>query len=91
MVKWTDSTSYSRDQKDRTPTSWTAKVGDISVTVTKAHRRNPGKWTMHCHALGMDTVCTGLPDTVDPETAQFAAKNMASSKARGIASELSKL
>ena len=88
-AEWKDTTSYSRGQ-DRVPTAWTIKRGDISVTVTSSHIHNPGRWTMHCHALNMDTVDTGLPSDVDAATAQHCALNMAAHKAREIAKLLSK-
>lgn len=87
--EWKDTTSYSRG-KERTPTAWTIKRGPVSVTVTSAHIQNPGRWTMHCQALNMDTVDTGLPSDVDAATAQKCALNMAAHKAREIAKLLSK-
>lgn len=88
MAEWKDTTSYSRGQ-ERIPTSWTLKRGNVAVVVVQRHRMNPGFWTMHCSALGMDTVDTKLPDGVPAETAQNCAKTMAANRAREIAKLLS--
>lgn len=86
--EWKDTTSYKRGA-DRVPSSWTTKRGHVSVTVTSGHINNPGRWTMHCYALNMDTVDTGLPNDVDAETAKKCALNMAANKAKEIVKLLS--
>ena len=56
MAEWKDVTSYSRDDKERKPTSWRIDYGDgLSVSITCGHIYHRGQWVMHCHALGIDT------------------------------------
>lgn len=76
MTHWKDSTSYSRNQTDRVPTSFTADVGSLRITVVSNHRANPGFWSVHCHQIGMDTKDLGLPNNVSAETAQKCAVDM---------------
>lgn len=54
--QWIDSTSYSRDDKERKPTCWTWESKNISITVVCSHRYYPENWVMHCRALGIDTM-----------------------------------
>lgn len=72
---WVDSTSYSRDDKERVPNTWTLTLPEtkLRITVTKGHVYSPGKWVMHCFELGIDTKpLQGVPpDDVD------AAKHIA--------------
>lgn len=88
MTDWKDSTSYSRGT-ERVQTAWTLHRDFVRITITSAHIRNPGRWTLHCHALNMDTVDMGLPNDVAVEVAQACAKNMVASKAREIARAVS--
>lgn len=50
-----DSTTYSRDQKERIPTSWRLKTSALTITIVSGHRFYPGEWVMHCHDVGIDT------------------------------------
>lgn len=36
-LKWKDITSYSRDDKERTPQTWEARLGGVRVCVTRRH------------------------------------------------------
>ena len=54
MVKWKNATSYSRDDKDRTPRTWEARLGCVRICVTRRHGL-PG-WFLICepwHSLKM--------------------------------------
>ena len=53
---WKDATSYSQRDLERVPKTFTAKVGELSVTVTCGHINYKGQWIMHCHKIGMDEV-----------------------------------
>jgi len=46
-MKWKDTTSYSQG-KERTPTTWTARFGVFSLTVTCGHIYYPGQWIARC-------------------------------------------
>jgi len=52
---WKDTTRYSQDDKERTPTTWTAKSGQLAVTVTCGHIYHRPEWIMHCRKLGINT------------------------------------
>ena len=59
---WKDTTSYSRNDKTRQPTTYAARAGDLHITVTCGHIYYRGVWIMHCepfyreHILGVDTL-----------------------------------
>lgn len=63
---WKDTTSYSRDDKERKPDCFTAKSGKLTITVTCGHIHYRGVWIMHCFKLGIDTLelknCTSLEE-----------------------------
>lgn len=52
---WKDVTSYSRDDKERKPTTFEARAGALRIVVTCGHVRYRPKWVMHCFALAIDT------------------------------------
>lgn len=52
---WKDITSYSRDAKERSPTSFSNDVDGIRVTVTCGHVQYRPYWIMHCYQLGINT------------------------------------
>ena len=63
MSEWKDTTTYSRGQKDRTPTTFSIRLTrQFSITITNAHIYYPGDWVMHlhpvfeCRLLGADTL-----------------------------------
>lgn len=66
---WTDSTSYSRDSKDRTPTSWTVHFHGIRVSVWKS-RYEENAYECACH--GSFTLERSL-DAKTPEEAREEA------------------
>lgn len=46
-MEWKDTTSYSRGQVDRTPTTFAAQCGPMRLVVTSGHIHYPGKWVAH--------------------------------------------
>lgn len=48
MLEWKDTTSYSRDDPVREPKTFTARAGDIAITVTCDHIYYRGKWILQC-------------------------------------------
>jgi hypothetical protein len=56
MATWKDTTSYSRGDTERVPTTFTIITGELSITVTRGHIRCPGMWVMHCPSLRIDTM-----------------------------------
>lgn len=55
-MNWTDSTSYSRDDKERVPVSWSTEIGGLRITVTCGHIHHKPDWVMHCFNIGIDTL-----------------------------------
>ena len=57
---WKDTTGYSRGA-ERIPTTWTADLGDLSLTVTSGHIYFKGEWIVQCEPffrerqLGVET------------------------------------
>jgi hypothetical protein len=51
VIEWTDSSSYSRSDTDRTPTSWTAQVGRFRLVVHRHIHHPPDVWLASCNDL----------------------------------------
>ncbi len=47
-MKWSDATSYSRKDTDRTPRAWLAKAGALRIVVTRHCHHDPDVWTLSC-------------------------------------------
>lgn len=46
---WTDDTSYSRDEKNRTPRAWMLRLTpDLRIWVGSDHVCHKGKWVLSC-------------------------------------------
>lgn len=74
MSDWKDITSYSKDDKDRTPTSWALQLGGgLRIVVTKGHIYYKGLWVMHCEAVNIHALELGEVETMTNEQAQQAA------------------
>ena len=60
-MEWKDTTSYSKGDKDRIPSSWSANIGKLRIVVVSNHIHYPGRWVLHCspffntHELKVDT------------------------------------
>lgn len=50
-MQWKDETSYSRGDKERVPTTFTATCGPLMLAVTSGHVYYPGRWVGHCRPL----------------------------------------
>lgn len=50
-MNWKDATSYSRDDKERLPTTFAATSGPLKLVVTSGHIYYPGRWVGHCQPL----------------------------------------
>jgi len=49
MGAWKDTTSYSRDDRMRTPTCWSMTIRDCArITVLSSHLYYPGVWVVTC-------------------------------------------
>jgi hypothetical protein len=70
---WHDSTTYSRDDKQRVPSSWSYKTEKLKITVVNKHRDYPDRWIMHCYDIGMNTVVLKAPIETPVDEIQAAA------------------
>lgn len=52
---WKDVTSYSRNDKERKPTTFEVREGALRVVITCGHISYRPQWVMHCNALSIDT------------------------------------
>lgn len=68
---WVDTTTYSRDDKNRVPSCWTYNTGKLQISVLNNHQSVPGKWVLHCFNIGMDTVI--LKAQIDTPVAEVQA------------------
>lgn len=71
-LKWVDATTYSRDDRDRTPHAWKAYAGQFRVTVTNGHIHYKGQWVMHFHPL----LNTHLIEAADADEARAVAERV---------------
>ncbi len=74
---WNDSTRYSQGDKQRTPTSFSARSGSIDITVPCDHLDHKGQWIMHCKTLGIKEYpldATNREDTQQKATVLVKAK-----------------
>lgn len=77
---WVDRTSFSQNDKDRTPRTWTLQFEGFRVTVTR-HIHYPGKWVLSCYELRMD--CVELKEA-ELEKAQKEALNLVRRKLKAM-------
>jgi hypothetical protein len=93
MAEWKDATSYRQGDRasGRQPNAWRISDGNVSIWVGKGSIYNPGKWTMHCRAVGMDTVSLVLDADQPKEIAQDLALVKAANRAREIAKQIERM
>jgi len=68
---WNDVTSYSRDTKEKIPTSFETNIGGCRICITCNHINYRPDWIFHCRELGYDTKL--MPSNLSAnEAAKFA-------------------
>lgn len=67
---WKDVTSYSQGDKERIPTAFECRSGDLRIYITCGHINYRGEWVMHCQALGIDTLHLKTVKTFDEAKAR---------------------
>lgn len=72
-LKWEDVTAYHRGESPRVPRAWRIQHGGLVIWIGNSHVDNPGRWTMHCRTLNLDTVDLGLSASESVELAQALA------------------
>jgi hypothetical protein len=87
-AEWKDVTSYSRNDKERTPTTFEVKEGPLRIVITCGHIYHRPEWVMHCHAVAID----GHPlkkgatkEQAETEALQIVAKHLADLTKRAAA------
>lgn len=70
---WQDTSRYSRQDKERKPTTFTATEGPLEITVTCAHVLYRPEWVMHCAAVAIDTLHLPFCGSVEEAQAQAIA------------------
>lgn len=71
--------------------SWEVSEGPIRIWVSNGHINNPGHWTMHCTALGMNAVDLRLPADQEAKLAKGMALNMVKNEIKKLSSAIAKL
>lgn len=88
-ANWEDTTSYSYDDKERIPTTYTLNMDGLKIVVTCGHVLYKPQWVMHCFTLSIDT--KPLPNCVSAEEAQLRAIRIVYNKAKKILDIISPL
>ena len=70
---WNDSTTYSRDDKNRVPSCWDYKTEKLRITIVNKYVGIPDRWVMHCHEIGMNAVVLKAPIETPLAEVQAAA------------------
>lgn len=60
---WKDITTFSKGDKERKPTIFEAKHGDLRIVILNSHINYRGEWVMHCRALAIDTLPLKIANT----------------------------
>lgn len=84
MGKWKEETKGGT-------TSCEIVEGPIRIWVGNGHIRNPDFWTLHCPALGMNTVNLKLPADQAADLAKMMAVNMVRNEIKKLSAAIAKL
>lgn len=82
-IEWKDDTIYSQSDADRTPRTWTARVGDLKIVVTRHINHDPDRWLLRTDWFG-----DRLLDSRDVEEAKRQAIAWVKLRIFAIASKL---
>lgn len=80
--KWVDVSSWSRDDKDRTPKTWELETDELTICVTRTYGLDG--WWLVCHDLRIGR--RSLPDNL--ESAQTAALDHVRGRLRAMLESL---
>ncbi len=88
-IEWTDATSYSQGERGRiSPKAWSIRIDNTDIWIGTGHRNNPGRWTMHCQSVGLDTEDIGLEADAPKEEAQSKALRIVQQKMRKLVDDM---
>jgi hypothetical protein len=76
-MDWKDTTSYSRNETERVPTTWSAECGRFRLVITRSHIHYKGRWIFHLHPGVLDCHDLLLKGDVPPMDAMTKAKQVA--------------
>lgn len=79
---WKDSTSYSRDAKEKIPTAFSTQIADCQISITCGHIYHRGEWVFHCFNLGFNT--KELPKGLTAEEAAIKAVGICKQKVQKL-------
>jgi hypothetical protein len=88
-MNWKDTTSYSRDDKDKVPSCWTTETRKIRISVLNGHRFYPGQWVMHCYDLNIRERIIGNMTDMNEDDAKSKSIDIARKELSAMMSELS--
>ena len=87
MAEWKDTTSYSRDDKERKPRCWTLGEGPLRVVLLNNNRFYPGEYVISCYGLNIEAHQIGLKADVDLEVAKGLAIRIVQANLRRYAQQ----
>ena len=70
LTQWRDCTSYSRDDKERVPTTYEIKHGYLRIVITCGHIYHRPKWVLHCQTIGIDSRPLSHFGSIEPLTSE---------------------
>lgn len=73
------------------PMSWKLTLGELQIVLVRGHVYDPEHWVVHCRALQMDKVSTGLPIDQPVNLAQTIAINLVTNRLDRLAAEIRRL
>ncbi len=77
MIKWKDTTSYSRGERGKvTPRSWTCEIGEFNLCVTRHIHHDPTAWISICDGVlhsGNELESKDLEDAKQEAIDEFVA------------------
>ena len=77
--------------RERQPMTWKLTLGEIQIILVRGPVYDPDHWVVHCRALQMDTVSTGLKIDQPFDLAQTVAINLVVNRIDKLAAEIRRL
>lgn len=84
MIQWNDESTFSKGDTDRTPWSWVAKAGPISLSVHRHKDWEPTDWLLTCPLFDVSQLLAAT----DIDEAKKEAVDMVRTKLRAALEEL---
>ncbi len=84
-MEWTDATSYSRDDRERVPTTFEAKAGPIRLCITCGHIYHKGEWIGHAFPIFKDKTLKASTQSEAQEELILAVREWVAAAASAVA------